>query len=247
LLSLDNGNLIIASFNEKLNNYVLKLIENSNYLKFIKLKTEKIFLLSKESISLAKYTENELTIIKNCKISAFNNNEDFNYLIYELLNGNIVITMNYNKFCYFNMKTFAIQYVFSHFNKLSTKISPKNKNTYYNNNIIGFNQFKDKNILYYFFELNGFQINLKTGKFIKINYNKSSNNCVSFNKYLIYVNNNEKLIINDENNNQLFSKYYYKAQHLISINQKINLFATLGFYDDPFYTDFHIFKINSKN
>ena len=245
LLLLDNGNLIIASFNENFNHYELKLVENLNCLKFIKLKSKNIFLLSKENISLAKYNENDLTIIKNCKIPILNNNKDFNYLIYELLNGNIVITMNYNKFCYFNMQNFAIQFVFSHFNKISTKVSPKNKNTY-NINIIGFNQFKDKNILYYFFELNGFKINLKTGKFIKINYNKSSNNCISFDKYVICVNNN-KLIINDENNNQLFSKTFYKAHHVISINQKINLFATLGFSDDPFYTYFHIFKINIKN
>ena len=207
LLLLDNGNLIIASFNKNLNSYELKLIENLNYLKFIKLKSGNIFLLSKESISLAKYNENDLIIIKKCKISTLNNNVNFNYLIYELLNGNIVITLNYNKFFYFNMKTFSIQFVFSHSDKPPTKVTSKNKNTY-NINIIGFNQFKDKNILYYFFGLNGFKINLKSGKFTKINFNKSSNNCISFNKYLIYVN-NSKLIITDDKSNYLFSKYYY--------------------------------------
>ena len=202
-------------------------------------------MLDKESISLAKYNENDLTIIKKCKISKLNNNEDFNYLIYELLNGNIVITINYNKFCYFNMKTFSIQFIFSSFFLSPSLNTPKYKNTY-NINIIGFNQFKDKNILYYFLGLNGFKINLKTGNFTKIIFNKSSDKCILFDKYLINVN-DSKLIINDEKNKCLFSKNYYKLHHVISINQKINLFATLGFLDDPFYTYFKIFKINSKN
>ena len=236
---LSDNNLIIATFNENLNNYEYQKIPDLKCLMIQKLKSGKILLINELNVNLMKFKDNQLIIIKSQTISLPKlyqiNIRGFKFLSYELLNGKIVFTIDDKRFCYFNIKTFQIKFVFN--------LSEKGDNEF--NFIKKFNQIKDKNILYCLIQYDGcYKINLKNGKIEKqlINFAES----INIDKYLIIKKNSDTFIINDEKNNQLFNKKLEALDELILINENSKIFATMGWnqFKDYIYT--YIFKINIK-
>ena len=237
LLLLSNNQLIIATFNENSNNYEYNIIPDLKCIMFLKLKSGKIIIINELNIILMKFSDNELKVIKTQTItlSFFNNNGKFKFLSYELLNGNIVFTINDKSFCYFNIKTFQIQFIFNFKSKID------DGDNYY---IKHFNQFKDKNILYCSFENVGcYKINLKNSKIEKqlLNYAKS----IKIDKYII-MNILNLLIINDEKNSFIFNKKLLALDELILINEKSKMFASIGYLLNSLGAYIYIFKINNK-
>jgi len=113
-----NGNLIIASYIENSNKYNYKSFNDIRCLAFLKLKSKDIFLLGDSNIYLMKYNEKEkelkeIKIYQN-KIIINDNNNKYYFLCYELLNRDIILSVDTNKFCYFNMRAFLIQTVFEY-------------------------------------------------------------------------------------------------------------------------------------
>ena len=107
---LSDNNLIIATFNENLNNYEYQKIPDLKCLMIQKLKSGKILLINELNVNLMKFKDNQLIIIKSQTISLPKlyqiNIKGFKFLSYELLNGDIVFTIDAKRFCYFNIKTF---------------------------------------------------------------------------------------------------------------------------------------------
>ena len=221
LLLVEDYNIITAFIIENSNKYEYKLIKDIKCFAFLKLKNKNIFLLNNSSICLKQYNGNDLINLKSYPISI--QDIGFNYLIQELLNGDILFTKDRKSFCYFNMKTFMIQTVY--------KID---------NDIKGFNQLNN-NKFYFFANNSSYEVNLKNKKL------KPSNqvNSIMIDKYRIYTSYNIIHILN-ENNEIIYKKIIYSSSRLILINKKEKMFASLSLRKTPYkmYTD--IFKIHNK-
>ena len=155
-------------------------------------------------------------------------NPDHNNLCYELLNGDILFTINSNKFCYFNIKVFIIQ----------TIIEEET-----NKNIIRFNQLNDKNYFYFFMNNIFVEFNINNGKMKEMfssKYDKKES--IKLGEY--YINNSFKSItIIDENNKTLYSKSLIDKCSILAIDEKEKIFASLAFYQ-PYYSMYiNVFKI----
>jgi len=231
-----NGNLIIASYIENSNKYNYKSYNDIRCLSFLKLKSNDIFLLGDSNIYLMHYNEKEkeLKEIKKypIKISINNNNYNYNFLCYELLNGDIIFSIDINKFCYFNMKTFMLQASF----ECKNLVSP----------IIRFSQLRDKNYLYFGINKSGFELNLNNGKIKEIKFGSSDKSkYTSFNKYYLFC---DKCIkVKSDNNETLFSKSLDDEGKSLVINEKEGLFAGLCFLKHKYMMNLYIFKIDKNN
>ena len=246
---LANNQLIIATFNEKSNNYEYNIIPDLECLMLQKLKSGKILIINELNVNLVEFSDNQLIIIKSQTLSLYElypiNNKKFKFLSYELLNGDIVFTIDEKRFCYFNIKTFQIKFVFNFLSNNRAYDYIKNDDYYdYKYYIKKFNQFKDKNILYCLFENCGcFKINLKNGKIEKqlIDFAQS----IKIDKYII-IKNQCSIIIKDEKNKQLFNKELLALDEHVLINEKSKLFASIGYGSSEFGLYIYIFKINIK-
>ena len=159
------------------------------------------------------------------------------YLIYELANGDVIFIINYNQFCYFNMKTFMIQTVFEY--------------KFKENDFIGkFVQLKNKKNYLYCFSLNeSFEVNLNNGKIrcLETYYNKYQ--YVQLDDYYINLVNKFLYILN-KNNDVIYEKELninFNIGRVIVINEKERLFAILNLNKRDYHMNVNIYKINKKN
>jgi len=233
----EKNNLIIAFLIGKSNKYHYELIKDMNCLAFLKLKSNKIFILGESNIYLMKYNKNNLEQEKIIYYPMKFIDHNFYYLIYELLNGDVIFTIDYNKFCYINMKTFMIQTVFEYQFKENDFISK-------------FNQLKCKKNYLYCFTLNeSFEINLNNGKIrcLETFYNKYQ--YIQLDEYYINLVNKYLYILN-ENNDNLYEKELNincNNGRVIIISEKERLFAILNFNKRDDQMNVNIYKINKNN
>jgi len=233
----EKNNLIIAFLIGKSNKYHYELIKDMNCLAFLKLKSNKIFILGESNIYLMKYNKNNLEQEKIIYYPMKFIDHNFYYLIYELLNGDVIFTIDYNKFCYINMKTFMIQTVFEYQFKENDFISK-------------FNQLKCKKNYLYCFTLNeSFEVNLNNGKIrcLETFYNKYQ--YIQLDEYYINLVNKYLYILN-ENNDNLYEKELNincNNGRVIIISEKERLFAILNFNKRDDQMNVNIYKINKNN
>ena len=231
-----NGNLIIASYIENSNKYNYNPFNDIRCLAFLKLKSNNIFLVGDSDIYLMQYNEKEkeLKEIKACqnKIDINNKNENYNFLCYELLNEDIIFSIDTNKFCYFNMKTFMIQTVFEY----------KQDDSH----IDRFCQLRDINSLYFGINNLCFEVNLKNGKIKYTNFNSDKSKYNILNNYYISYQNKD-IKVKNNNDITLFSKTLYQKSKTLIINEKEGLFAALFFIENCYAISIHIFKIDKNN
>ena len=230
-------NLIIASLIGKSQKYHYEPIKDMSCLAFLKLKSNIIFILGELNIYLMKYHNNNLTPEKVIYYPMKFIDYNYYYLIYELSNGDVIFTIDNNKFCYFNMKTFMIQACFEYKFKENDCISK-------------FNQLKNKENYLYCFSLNeSFGVNLNNGKIkdLKTYYNKYQ--YVQLDEYYINLVNKYLYILN-ENNDIIYEKELKKNENdgrIIIIDQKERLFAILNFNKRDYHMNVNIYKINKNN
>ena len=233
----ESNNLIIASLIGKSNKYHYELIKDMSCLAFLKLKSNKIFILGESNIYLMKYNKNNLEQEKIIYYPMKYIDHNYYYLIYELSNGDVIFTFDYNKFCYFNMKTFMIQTVFEYKFKENDFISK-------------FNQLKYKKNYLYCFSLNeSFEVNLNNGKIkcFETFYNKYQ--YIQIDEYYINLVNKYLYILN-ENNDNIYEKELNidcNNGRVIIINEKERLFAILNFNKRYYQMNVNIYKINKNN
>ena len=221
LLLVDDYNIITALIIDNSNKYEYKLIKDIKCFAFLKLKNKNIFLLNNSNICLKQFNGNDLINLKSYPNSI--QDIDFNYLIQELSNGDILFTNDRKSFCYFNMKTFMIQAVY--------KVE---------NDIIGFNQLNN-NKFYFFVNKLSYEVNLKNKKLKPT----SQVNCIMIDKYKVYSRYNTIYILN-ENNQNIYSEKIYSSSRIILVNKKEKMFASLSFNESTYWMYTNIFKISNK-
>ena len=179
---------------------------------------------------ITKFKNNNIEISKKCDISSIINLEnDFKALCCELKNGDVVINLYYNKFCYFNIKNFSIQTIYD-------EIFDKYYEYYNKNDKIAFKQFDDINsfnFIYYNRRLN-YKININNGKITKDKF--SFEPYLEFDKYYISqgIESDKFQILDRFNlNKTLFRGYFYDSHisDIILINEKKKIFALLDSYN----------------
>ena len=172
----------------------------------------------------------ELKTIKNVDYSIEVGN--YNYIIYELLNGDIVFNIPHNKFCYFNIKVFSVQII----------IEINNKEI-----INKFNQLNDKNYFYFFADEICYEFNTK-GKITRkeINNTTKPNSKVLGDYYINYY--NKKMNIISANNKKNYTKNCSeKINDIIIINEKDKIFAFLEFAKPSYTMQVCFFKLKKHN
>ena len=231
-----NGNFIIASYIENSNKYNYNAFNNIRCLAFLKLKSNDIFILGDSNIYLMQYNEKEkelkeIKIYQN-KISINNKNNNYNFLCYELLNGDIIFSVDTNKFCYFNMRTFMMQTVFE-FKKYESLIKR-------------ISQLRDKNFFYFTIGNSGFEVNLKNGKIKRTDLICDKSKYTVFNKYYISYE-NKTIMVKNENGIILFLKALNDEGQIVIINEKEGLFAALSFVKSCYSMNLYILRIDKNN
>ena len=234
LLQVDNEylshNLLVASYNGEFKKYDFIIFNNCIGLAFLKLKSNKFFMVGKNILYVLIYIFGELKILKEINIE-ITPNSNCNYLCNELLNEDILFNLAPNKLCYFNIKTFTIQTIIE-----ITK-----------NEIINrFNQLNNKNIFYFFTNNFCYEFNLMDGGKKEIPFSKINNeDSTVMNEY--YINASSKsLIIKNQDSELLYEKRLNTKGRILIINEKENIFAILSFCDTNYSMNVNYFKINKN-
>lgn len=226
------ANLLIVTYNDNYKNYDYTALNDWICISFIKLKSKQIFLVCKSSLYLMSYEYYELKILKKYEYK-LTPQKGYNYLIKELLNGDIIFSVEPNKFIYFNMKYFMIQ----------TIIEKKS-----NNNISSFNQLNDKNYFYFFVSKKPYEFNIRNGRIKALQYPDNKAESTFLGGYYL-DGDNKSLHVRDENYKLIYMKRLYEKSKIFIIDEKENIFATMGFniHTYSMYIKvFKIYKINNK-
>ena len=150
------------------------------------------------------------------------------------MNGNIVFTIAHNRICYFNMKSFSIQAIFTF----------KEKDKKY---ITGFNQLLNRNYFFLYFGWDCYEINLKNGKYNSIDFNSTnSSDSIIIDNYLVDSLCNGITIESINSKSILFSNYLEKPTRIFLINERSKSFIALCSYESSYETDLYIYKISNK-
>ena len=233
LILLDNyreANLLIVTYNDNYKKYDYTSLNNWICISFVKLKSKKIFLVCTSSLYLMSYEYYELKLLQkyDYKIQP---QKDYNYLCQELLNGDILFSIGPNKFIYFNMKTFMIQ----------TIIEKKSDSC-----IRLFNQLNDKNYFYFFNSKRTYEFNIRNGRITEIKYYTDKFESTVLGGYYL-EGLNGSLFVRDENYKIIGFKKLMNKSKIFIIDEKENIFATLGFYIHNYSMYIKVFKINKFN
>lgn len=230
LLHLDNDDLIIASYNST--NLQYDFIQlNINCYQAIVLKSKQIFILTENNLLLTEYNNNKnLDIIKSYESFNGQKYSNFKPFCYELLNGDVIISVYFNKFYYFNIKYFNIQTIYNN-------IDGGGFSDYYRYNDIkityGIKQNNDINSFIFINRGDFYNINLKNGKVKKVKCSIGDKPELEFDKYYISTGyERDKFQILDRFNHDvtLFRGYFYDngITDIILLNEEKKLICFIS-------------------